>query len=83
MKRIVLAASLACAAQIAAAHLMVTNTTDQSFEDTAFGIESAILDAKLADQPGQNIVGYRQFPDRAVQQVQDLLDGIIKAALRE
>jgi len=146
MKHIMLAATLACSAQIAAAQDMVTYATDQGFDDVTFGIESAILDAglvvdhishvgemlertradigsdvvlfthaevysfcsakvsravmeadvmnivfcpydifiaELADKQGQTIIGYRQFPDGAMQQVQSLLDGIVKSALEQ
>jgi len=144
MKYTILAATLACSAQIAAAQDMVTYTTDQSFDDIAFDIENAIIDAglvvshishvgemlertradigsdvvlfaqadvysfcsakvsravmeadvmniafcpydifiaELPDKPGQTIIGYRQFPDGAMQQAQSLLDGIVKTAL--
>lgn len=40
-----------------------------------------IFVAELADKPGQTIIGYRQFPDGAMQKVQSLLDGIVHAAL--
>lgn len=146
MKHAILAAALTCAAQIATAQDLVTYTTDQSFDDIAFGIENAILDAglvidnvshvgemlertradvgsdvviftqadvysfcsakisravmeadplnivfcpydifvaELADKPGQTVIGFRQFPDGAMQQVQSLLDGIAKSALGE
>jgi len=146
MKHAILAFTLACTAQIVAAQEMVTYTTDQSFDDITFGIESAILDAglvvdsvshvgemlertradigsdvvlftqadvysfcsakisravmeadpmnivfcpydvfvaELADRPGEVIVGYRQYPEGAMQQVQSLLDGIVKTALEE
>ena len=146
MKQIILATALTCAAQVATAQDMVTYTTDQSFDDVTFGIESAIVDAGLvvdsvshvgemlertradigsdvviftqADvfsfcsakvsrtvmetdpmnilfcpydifvavtpgKPDQTIVGYRRYPDGAMQEVQSLLDGIVKAALGE
>jgi len=146
MKHALLALTLACTAQIAAAQDMVTYTSDQSFDDVTFGIESAILDAglvvdhvshvgemlertradigsdvvlfthadvfsfcsakisravmeaepmnivfcpydvfvaELADKPGEVIVGYRQYPEGAMQQVQSLLAGIVKTALEE
>ena len=146
MKQIILATALACAAQIANAQDMVTYTTDQSFDDVTFGVESAIVDAGLVvdsvshvgemlertradigsdvvifqaadvysfcsakvsrsvmeadpmniqfcpydifiavtpDKPDQTIVGFRQYPDGAMQEVQALLDGIVKAALGE
>jgi len=146
MKQIILATALACATQIASAQDMVTYATDQSFDDVAFGIESAIVDAGLVvdavshvgdmlertradigsdvvlfqaadvysfcsatvsrsvmeadpmnilycpydifiavtpDKPEQTIVGYRQYPDGAMQEVQALLDRIVKTALGE
>ena len=39
--------------------------------------------AELADKPGEVIVGYRQFPEGAMQEVQAMLDGIVKTALGE
>lgn len=42
-----------------------------------------IFVAELADKPGQAIVGFRKYPDGAMQQVQALLDGIVQAALEE
>ena len=146
MKHIILAAALACTAQLASAQQVVTITTDASFDDVTFSVESAIVDAglvidfvshvgemlertrmdigsdvvlftqadvysfcsakvsrsvmeadlmniafcpygifvaELADKPGQTLVGYRQYPDGAMQQVQTLLDGIVKSALEE
>jgi len=146
MKYYLLAAALTCAAQVATAQDMVTFTTDQSFDDVTFGIESAIVDAGLVvdsvshvgemlertrvdvgsdvvifesadvfsfcsakvsrtvmeadpmnilfcpydifvavtpDKPGQTVVGFRQFPKGAMQEVQALLDGIVKSALGE
>lgn len=146
MKHIILAAALACTAQLASAQQVVTITTDASFDDVTFSVESAIVDAglvidfvshvgemlertrmdigsdvvlftqadvysfcsakvsrsvmeadlmniafcpygifvaELADKPGQTLVGYRQYPDGAMQQVQTLLDGIVKSALAE
>jgi len=146
MKHYLLATALTCAAQIATAQDMVTFTTDQSFDDVTFGIESAIVDAGLVvdsvshvgemlertradvgsdvvifesadvfsfcsakvsrtvmeadpmnilfcpydifvavtpDKPGQTVVGFRQFPKGAMQEVQALLDGIVKSALGE
>jgi uncharacterized protein (DUF302 family) len=47
MKQIILAAALAISAQMAPAQGIVTYTTDQSFEDVIFGLESAILDKGL------------------------------------
>ena len=47
MKTFLIAAAMALAAQGAAAQEMVRYTTDQSFDDVAFGIENAILDAGL------------------------------------
>ena len=144
MKAFVFAAALGLAAQAAAAQEMVRYTTDQSFDDVAFGVESAILDkglvidhvshvgamlertredvgsdkvlfenadvyqfcsatvsrsvmeadpmnivycpygifvAELADNPGEVVVGYRSYPEGPMQEVQDMLDGIVKAAL--
>ncbi|MGD9863882.1 MAG: DUF302 domain-containing protein [Pseudodonghicola sp.] len=148
MKAVVVAAALALAAQTVAAQEktpdMVRYTTEQSFEDVAFGIESAIVDAglvvdhvshvgemlertradvgsdkvlftkadvysfcsakvsrsvmeadpmnivycpydifvaELADKPGEVFVGYRQFPEGPMQEVQAMLDGIVRAAL--
>lgn len=154
MKAIAAAAALGLAIQVigqtAAAQemndQMVRYTTDQSFEDVAFGIENAILDAglvvdhvshvgemlertradvgsdkvlfkqadvysfcsakvsrsvmeadpmnivycpydifvaELADKPGEIHVGYRQFPEGPMQEVQAMLDDIVKAALGE
>jgi len=146
MRRFVLAAALALGATAAVADDMVTYTTSESFDDVAFGIESAIVGAglvvdhvshvgemlertradvgsdkvlftvadvysfcsatvsrqvmeadpmnivfcpydifvaELADAPGEVIVGYRQFPEGPMQQVQQLLDGIVKEALGE
>ncbi|MCA0873872.1 DUF302 domain-containing protein [Seohaeicola saemankumensis] len=146
MRHFVLAAAVALGATAAAADDMVTYTTSESFDDVAFGIESAIVGAglvvdhvshvgemlertrtdvgsdkvlftvadvysfcsatisrqvmeadpmnivfcpydifvaELADAPGEVIVGYRQFPEGPMQQVQQLLDGIVKEALGE
>lgn len=48
MKQFILAATIAAAAQAAAAtEGMVTYKTDQSFDDVTFGLESAILDQGL------------------------------------
>jgi uncharacterized protein (DUF302 family) len=47
MKTWILAAALGLAAQTTTAQEMVTYTTDQSFGDVAFGLESAILDQGL------------------------------------
>ena len=143
MKPIALAAAV-LAATPALAEEMVTYTTDQAFEDVAFGLESAILDAglvidhvshvgemlertrgdvgsdvvlytqadaysfcsasvsrevmeadlmniaycpyhifiaEMADNPGEVIIGYRSFPDGTMQQVQELLDGLTRAAI--
>lgn len=140
----ILAAAMGLAAQTAAAQEMVTYTTDQSFGDVAFGLESAILDkglvidsvshvgemlertrtdvgsdvalykeadaysfcsatlsrevmeadlmniaycpydifvAERADTPGEVIVGYRTFPEGEMQKIQELLDGIARAAI--
>jgi len=144
MKTWILAAALGLATQTATAQEMVTYTTDQSFGDVAFGLESAILDkglvidsvshvgemlertradvgsdvvlfkeadaysfcsatlsrevmeanpmniaycpydifiAQRADTPDEVIVGYRTFPEGEMQKVQDLLDGITRAAI--
>ncbi len=144
MKTWILAAALGLAAQTATAQEMVTYTTDQSFGDVAFGLESAILDrglvidsvshvgemlertradvgsdvklfkeadaysfcsatlsrevmeadpmniaycpydifiAERADAEGEVIIGYRSFPDGEMQKIQDLLDGIVRAAI--
>ncbi|WP_353347406.1 DUF302 domain-containing protein [Aquicoccus sp. SU-CL01552] len=144
MRTFLMAAVVAVAAQGAAAQEMVRYDTDQSFDDVAFGIENAILDAglvvdhvshvgamlertredvgsdkvlfskadvysfcsakvsrsvmeadpmnivfcpydifvaELADKPGEVIVGYRQFPEGAMQEVQAMLEEIVKTAL--
>ena len=144
MRTFLMAAAMAMAAQGTSAQEMVRYTTDQSFDDVAFGIENAILDAglvvdhvshvgamlertredvgsdkvlfsqadvysfcsakvsrsvmeadpmnivfcpydifvaELADTPGEVVVGYRQFPEGAMQEVQAMLDGIVKTAL--
>jgi uncharacterized protein (DUF302 family) len=47
MKHLTFAAALILAAQTASAQDMVTYTTDQSFEDVAFGLETAILNEGL------------------------------------
>ncbi|SHM63645.1 protein of unknown function DUF302 [Roseovarius litoreus] len=47
MKRSTLAAALILAAHTASAQDIVTYTTDQSFEDVAFGLETAILNEGL------------------------------------
>ncbi|MDX2484446.1 MAG: DUF302 domain-containing protein [Pseudodonghicola sp.] len=47
MKAVFLAAALGLAAQGVAAQEMVRHSTDQGFDDVAFGIENAILDAGL------------------------------------
>ncbi len=146
MKQFILAAALACTAQVATAQELVTYTTDQSFDDITFGVESAIVDAGLvvdsvshvgemlertradigsdkvlfvqadvysfcsakvsrhvmeanplnivfcpydifvavvADNPDETIVGFRQYPKGAMQEVQALLDSIVKAAIDE
>ncbi|UWQ91140.1 DUF302 domain-containing protein [Aliisedimentitalea scapharcae] len=145
MKQFVFAAILGVCAQTSTAQDMVTYTTDQDFDDVAFGIESAITDAGLvvdhvshvgamlertradvgsdmvlfekadvysfcsatisrqvmeadpmnivfcpydiflAQQPGsdQVVVGYRQFPEGAMQTVQKLLDDIVQEAIGE
>lgn len=144
MKRFLLATALICGAQAAVAQGMVSYSTDQSFEDVAFGIESAIVGAglvvdhvshvgemlertreavgsdkviftnadvysfcsatvsrsvmeanplnivfcpygifvaELADKPGEVVVGYHKYPEGPMQEVQALLDGIVKEAL--
>lgn len=146
MKQAILAAALVFAAQAGAAQQVVTYTTDQSFDDVIFGLESAIIDAGLVvdsvskvgemlertrgdigsdvvifsnaevysfcsatvsrsvmeedpmnivfcpygifvavvpDKPDETVIGFRQYPEGAMQQVQTLLDGIAKAALDE
>jgi len=42
-----------------------------------------IFVAQLADRPGETIVGFRRFPDGPMQEVQALLDAIVKDALSE
>lgn len=42
-----------------------------------------IFVAVVPDKPDQTIIGFRQYPDGAMQQVQTLLDGIARAALDE
>ena len=145
MKQFIIAAVIGVCAQAATAQDLVTYTTDQDFDDVAFGIESAITDAGLvvdhvshvgdmlertradvgsdvvlfekadvysfcsatvsrqvmeaepmnivfcpydifiSKQPGSDMVtvGYRQFPDGAMQAVQSLLDGIVQEAIAE
>lgn len=146
MKQAILAAALVFTAQVGAAQQVVTYTTDQSFDDVIFGLESAIIDAGLVvdsvskvgdmlertradigsdvviysnaevysfcsatvsrsvmeedpmnivfcpygifvavmpDKPDETVIGFRQYPEGAMQQVQTLLDGIAKAALDE
>jgi uncharacterized protein (DUF302 family) len=146
MKQAILAAALVFTAQVSAAQQVVTYTTDQSFDDVVFGLESAIIDAGLVvdstskvgemlertredigsdvviftnaevysfcsakvsravmeadpmnivfcpydifvavvpDKPDQTVIGFRQYPEGAMQQVQTMLDGIVKAALDE
>ncbi len=39
--------------------------------------------AELADKPGEVVVGYRQFPEGPMQEVQAMLDGIVQTALSE
>ena len=146
MKLSTLTAAIALTATTVAANAqdMVTYTTDQPFEDVAFGLETAILNeglvidhvshvgemlertradvgsdvvlykqadaysfcsatvsrevmeadpmniaycpydifiAEHADTPGQVTIGYRTFPEGAMQKVQALLDGIVRAAI--
>lgn len=146
MRNLMLGAALACCGSLAMAQDMVTYSTSESFDNVAFGIESAIIGAglvvdhvshvgemlertridvgsdkvlftaadvysfcsasvsrsvmeanpmnivfcpydifvaELADAPGQVIVGYRQFPEGPMQEVQAMLDGIVKEALGE
>jgi len=146
MIRTLLAATLITSAQIASAQEMVTYTTDLSYDDVVFGLESAIIDAglkidtlskvgemlertradigsdkvlftqaevfsfcsakvsravmeadpmnivfcpydifvaELPDKPGQTTIGYRQFPEGAMQQVQSMLDAIVQSAIEE
>lgn len=42
-----------------------------------------IFVAELADKPGEVIVGYRQYPGGPMQEVQTMLDDIVKEALGE
>ncbi|WP_240482161.1 DUF302 domain-containing protein [Ruegeria marisrubri] len=42
-----------------------------------------IFVAQLADKPDEVVVGYRQYPEGPMQEVQSLLDGIVKDALGE
>ncbi len=42
-----------------------------------------IFVAELADNPGHITIGYRQYPEGAMQQVQSLLDGIVQSAIEE
>ena len=144
MKTWILAAAMGLATQTATAQEMVTYTTDQSYGDVAFGLESAILDrglvidsvshvgemlertradvgsdvvlykeadaysfcsatlsrevmeadpmniaycpydifiAERADAESEVIIGYRSFPDGEMQKIQELLDGIVRAAI--
>lgn len=144
MKQLVLAASMALAAQTVAAEDMITYRTDQSFGDVTFGLENAIVDqglvvdavshvgemlertradvgsdmvlfenadvysfcsaalsrkvmeadpmnivfcpydifvAELASNPGEVIVGFRDYPEGPMKEVQALLDTIAKAAI--
>lgn len=146
MKAVFLAAILGLAAQVAAAQDLVRYTTDQSFDDVAFGLENAILDAglvvdhishvgdmlertretvgsdkvlftkadvyqfcsattsrsvmeadpmnivycpygifvaELADKPGEVVIGFNKYPEGPMQEVQALLDGLVKSALGE
>lgn len=146
MKHLVVAATLGLAVTGAQAQDMMTYETELSFDDAAFSIESAIVDAglvidsvshvgemlertkgdvgsdrqifaaadvysfcsakvsrqvmeedpmnivhcpygifvaELADRPGQTVIGFRRYPEGAMQNVQALLDGIVKAALEE
>jgi len=144
MKLSTLTAAIALTATAATAQEMVTYTTDQPFEDVAFGLETAILNeglvidhvshvgdmlertrsdvgsdvflfeqantysfcsatvsrevmeadpmniaycpydifiAERADTPGQVTIGYRTFPDGAMQKVQAMLDDIVRSAI--
>ena len=40
-----------------------------------------IFIAERADAEGEVIIGYRSFPDGEMQKIQDLLDGIVRAAI--
>ncbi len=42
-----------------------------------------IFVAEVAGKPGQTTIGFRQFPEGAMQQVQNLLDGIVQTAIEE
>ena len=42
-----------------------------------------IFVAELADKPGQITIGFRQYPEGAMQQVQTLLDRIAQTAIEE
>ena len=145
MKRLTLAAAaLIAAAQAAAAQDIVSYTTDQPYDDVAFGLETAILNeglvidhtshigdmlartredvgsevelytradaysfcsatlsrevmeadpmniafcpydifiAEMASNPGETIIGFRAFPEGEMQKVQEMLDGIVRAAI--
>jgi uncharacterized protein (DUF302 family) len=47
MKPLLLAAALTCTALATSAAEIISFTTDQSFDDVSFGVESAIVDAGL------------------------------------
>ena len=136
-----LAATLIVAAQAAAAQEVVSYTTDQSFDDVAFGLETAIVNEGLVidhvshvgemlertradvgsdvvlftnadaysfcsakvsrevmeadpmniahcpygifvtERGGKVQIGYRNFPEGEMQEVQSFLDGIVQEAL--
>ena len=89
MKQFALAISLALAAQTAAAQEMITYRTDQNFGDVTFGLENAIVGQGLVvdavshvgDTPGEVIIGFRDYPEGAMKEVQALLDSIARAAI--
>ncbi|MBA84455.1 DUF302 domain-containing protein [Thalassobius sp. S69A] len=144
MKALALAAGIALAAGSALAEDLIRYTTDESFDDVVFGLESAILDqglvvdgtshvgemlertradvgseitvflkadvysfcsaklsrkvmeadpmnirfcpydifvAQMPDRPDETIIGYRAFPEGPMQEVQALLDTIVRSAI--
>ena len=144
MKALALAAGIALAAGSALAEDLIRYTTDESFDDVVFGLESAILDqglvvdgtshvgemlertradvgseitvflkadvysfcsaklsrkvmeadpmnirfcpydifvAQMPDRPDETIIGYRAFPEGSMQEVQALLDTIVRSAI--
>lgn len=42
-----------------------------------------IFIAEMAGKPDQTTIGFRQYPEGAMQQVQTLLDGIVQTAIEE